>query len=735
MSKHVPPLFVCAALAVAPALVAAPRPVPDAPTAALTQARAARDARQFDRAAAHYAAALRHDPVAQDAYLGAAVVEAERGYPHAALSRLQAAQSRWADQAEYWMAMAYVQRLAGNPRIATASYRRASQLDPARSDIHQEWFLALQEAGRPRAALRFAREHGLSLPPDRRTALEQDIVARDIRRGERGDSASTERALQALGASTPGTLPSSDLADAKGRRQAFDLMAALRDAERAADVLTVFAQIQSAGLATPPYALAAAADAHLMLRQPTRAEALYRQINEQDPANYQARVGLFYALVEQERFGEALATIDAALLDAERAAAGKPAPPSASPLLGTRIIAAMGRAYADRLPDAQRRLEVLPEQDSAAVATAQGTIYRWRGWPRQALSRHEQALAADPQAVDPAIGRIGALLDLDRDAEAEAELAKLATTHGKHRAVRAAQRDMALRQRPILALDVGRGRSSGGTFGSRELSIRSVAYGSPITSHLRPILTGLRQTARFREGWGTIERAGAGLDYRRDGWQARADLTAGWHDNGRVGASVQMGRWMDDQLWLGGTADYNSAEVPLRGQKAGVRGNRVQLASRYRFDERRRMGVSYDLSDFNDGNTRQAIAGFGEQRLVTESRYRLDARADVYASRNTERNTIYFNPERDAAGSITLDNRWRTWRRYENSFEQRLAITAGVYKQRGFGGAGTWTVEYGHRWRLGPRLELGYGVSRGRHTYDGDGENQTRFMLTLDARL
>lgn len=735
MGRHVSPrLLICTALAAA-SVAAGPVDVTDSPQVSLAAAREARDGRQFDRAAAHYAAALRHDPVARDAYLGAALVEAERGHARAALIRLEAGSSRWAGQADYWMAVAYVKRLAGDPDSAISAYQRALRLDPTRTDLHREWLLALQEAGRPRAALGFADAHGLALSEEQRASLEQDIVAGQIRRGEQGHPSATAQALQALGAGAPGTVPRLDLTKAAGQRQAFDLIVALRDAGRAADVLTAFEQLEAAGVQTPPYALAAAADAHLMLRQPTAAEALYRRINDLEPANHQARIGLFFALVEQDRFGEALALIDAAERDAERAATGEPGPRPAGPVLGTRIMAAMGRAYADQLPAAQHRLEALPEQDSAAVATAQGNVYRWRGWPRQALSRYDQALAAAPQAVDPAIGRIGALLDLDRDAQAQAELAPLAATQGEQRSVRTAERDVALRQRPLLTLDVARGRSSGGTFGSHDLSIRSVAYGSPITDHLRPILTGLRQSAHFREGWGLIERAGAGLDYRHDGWQARAELTGGWRDNDHAGAGVQIGRWLDDHSWLGGTAEYNSPEVPLRGQKAGVRGNRVQVASRYRFDERRRVGLSYDLSDFNDGNTRQAVGAFGEQRLVTQPDYRLDARVDVYASHNTKRDTIYFNPERDFASSVTLDNHWRSWRRYENSFEQRLAVTAGTYKQRGFAGAGTWSVEYGHSWRLGPRLGLGYGVSRGRHTYDGDGENETRFMLTLDARL
>ena len=735
MKRRAPPMvLICAA--VTAGLVPAAEPTADGnpPQRSLAAARAARDAGQFDAAAASYAAALRHDPVARDAYLGAALVEAERGYPRAALIRLEAVTARWTGQTDYWMALGYVRRLAGDPRGATEAYRQALRLDPSRVDARREMIPALQQAGRPRAALRYAREWGLALPDAQRTALQHDIVAGQIRRGGQGDSAATLRALRALGAPAPGTVPTLVLSQPSQQRRAYDLLVALRDARRAADVLTVFGQIEAAGLATPPYALLAAADAHLMLRQPEAAEALYRRVGTLDPANPQARVGLFYALIEQDRFGEALAVIDSAQRDAQRAAAGEPGAPPAGPLLGTRIMAAMGRAYADRLPAAQRRLEALPAQEPA-VAAAKGTIYRWRGWPRRALASYQQALAATPQAVDPALGRIGALLDLDRDRQAQAELATLAAAHANHPSVRAAQRDVALRQRPALTLEAGRGRSSGGTFGSRDLSLRSTLVGSPITAHLRPVLTALRQSARFREGWGVVERAGAGLDYRHDGWQARVDLSTGWRDNDRLGAGLQLGRWLNDHLWLGGTAEYNSVEVPLRGQHAGVRGNRLQLASRYRFDERRRLGISYDRGEFNDGNTRQSVGGFGEQRLLTTPAYRLDGRVDLYASRNTERNTIYYNPQRDFAGSVTLDNRWRTWRRYENSFEQRLALTAGTYKQRGFSSGGTWSVEYGHSWRLGPRLTLGYGASHGRHIYDGDPENQTRFMLTLDARL
>lgn len=702
---------------------------------------AARDAGRPDLAAGYYAALLHREPVAPTPYLAAAMVEAERGFPQAALVRLGAVGGRWADHFDYWMALGYVRGLAGDAHGAVTAYRHAVRLDPQSKDAQRGLIVRLRQAGQPKTALQLAERWQVPLDADLRRGLEHDVVVGLIRRSEDPDVplaqqlAARQQALSALGAGAPGILPPLALGESQGQRRAFDLLIALRDARRAADVVTVHTQIEAAGIDQPPYVLAAAADAYLMLRQPREAEALYRRIGLLEPTNYQARVGLFYALVEQNRFGEALAVIDAAERDAERAAAGEPAAPPAGPLTDTRVTAAMGRAYADKLPAAQRRLEALPEQNSTTVATARGTIYRWRGWPRRALESYEQALASAPQAVDPALGRIGALLDLDRDAQAQTELAALATTHGDHPAVQAAQRDLALRQRPELTLDIGRSRSSGSTFGSRDLSIRSTGYGSPITAHLRPLLTALRQSALFPEGWGLIERAGAGLDYRRNGWQARLDLTASWRDNDRAGVGLQLSRWLDDHVWLGGTAEYNSADVPLRGQHAGVRGNRLQLATRYRFDERRRLGLSYDLGDYNDNNRRQAVTAFAEQRLLTTPSYRLDGRAEIYGSRNRETDVFYYSPHRDFAANVTLNNHWRTWRRYEKSFAQRFSLTGGTYHSTGRGTAGIWSVGYGHDWRLGPKLSLGYGISHGRHVYDGTAERDTRLMLTLDMRF
>lgn len=144
--------------------------------------------------------------------------------------------------------------------------------------------------------------------------------------------------------------------------------------------------------------------------------------------------------------------------------------------------------------------------------------------------------------------------------------------------------------------------------------------------------------------------------------------------------------------------------------------------------------MTYTIGDYNDGNLRQTISAFAEQRVFTTPSYRLDARVDLYSSRNRDTRVAYYSPRRDFAADVTLENRWRNWRRYENSFEQRLALTGGSYHSTGHGSAGSGTYSTATGGDLA-RNSLGYDVSHGRHVYDGAPERETRATLSLDLRF
>jgi len=62
-------------------------------------------------------------------------------------------------------------------------------------------------------------------------------------------------------------------------------------------------------------------------------------------------------------------------------------------------------------------------------------------------------------------------------------------------------------------------------------------------------------------------------------------------------------------------------------------------------------------------------------------------------------------------------------------------VSGGGYRQAGFGTGPLWSVRYEHRWNLGPRMTLRYGVSFSSHPYDGVRERQRGVFLNLSMPL
>ena len=56
---------------------------------------------------------------------------------------------------------------------------------------------------------------------------------------------------------------------------------------------------------------------------------------------------------------------------------------------------------------------------------------------------------------------------------------------------------------------------------------------------------------------------------------------------------------------------------------------------------------------------------------MTLPNYKLTGIVDLYTSANSEKDTIYFNPDRDFSVALTLVNRQRLFRRYDQVFSHR----------------------------------------------------------------
>ena len=170
-------------------------------------------------------------------------------------------------------------------------------------------------------------------------------------------------------------------------------------------------------------ALVSVASAYLDLRQPHAAAELYRQINadpaaQHDNANERLRnaTGLFYALLEQEEYEQAMQTLqqERARHPAWRTIKGVPQPVPNELYLDIEHLDALALFYVNDTPGAQARLEKMVERAprSMALRTSLANVYRSRGWARRAEKELKIAESLEPRAVELEAGQGRTALDL-----------------------------------------------------------------------------------------------------------------------------------------------------------------------------------------------------------------------------------------------------------------------------------------------------------------------------------
>ena len=121
----------------------------------------------------------------------------------------------------------------------------------------------------------------------------------------------TDAALARLESLIADTRAASPPDDGLVTRLRGDRVVALRHRERWLDVVGEVAALRQEGRPIPAYTRHAEADALLALRRPGEARAAYEDVLAAEPQSRNARVGLFFALLEQERVSDALALADA----------------------------------------------------------------------------------------------------------------------------------------------------------------------------------------------------------------------------------------------------------------------------------------------------------------------------------------------------------------------------------------------------------------------------------------
>ncbi len=706
-------------------------------------ARAARDERRFALAAELYARWRKREPASVDAVIGHALAKAEGGEIPLALSVLRRLEDRLRGAGlregapspglhEAVRARAWVLRLAGRHLEAAALYRLLLDERPSDPELQRLLVLSTADAGASHLAAELADRYRSALPPSFRARILADRAAMQIRWAEQTPAEPPERfreheralrhldtarrALEELAPAAPDT-------EGLERRLAFDRMVALRDRRRMAEVLALYDALLARGISPPDYALEAAADALLYLERPEDALRLYRDLHARHPERIQSALGVFYALVDLDRHEEAGRLIEALRRKERpwRLSSSRRIVRENRDKLALDHTAAMARAFADDLADAQKRLEALRALGprNTDLRTSLATVYRWRGWTKRARRIYAEVAEEEPTHLEARLGLAGAAMESQRFPEAEARLGRLLEDYPEHRGVRSLARTWSLHGRPVLETELVAERSSVGTVaGSASLQVITTWWSRPWRERYRAFVRDRFTRAELAEGSALAHRLIGGLERRSDHFTATLEASAGLRDHTGSGLGGRL-RWWSDHWRLDGRLESNSVEVPIRARWAGVRAWGVELGGGYRWHESQEAAFSFGYLDYDDGNEHLGLGARLVRRLLSTPHFKLDAEASLDGGWNDRSDVPYFSPASQASAVLGGRARVRLHQRYRRRASLELEGGAGTGWQEGFGSDPIWHLGISLELEFSDTARLSLGARRARRVFDG----------------
>lgn len=612
---------------------------------------------------------------------------------------------------------------------ALVHYRRLSALRPDHRDAWRGQTLALARAGRAGEALERARQRPDWFSPAERADFHAGAALALLAEAEAEEGEARglqQRALALLEQGLREQEPDSEPWLKLDNDRLVVLGRLGRDEELLAGV--------AARRQLPDYVLLELSDVHLRRGEADRALAQVAAVAARHPDDEGLQRRLFYAHLDAGQEAEAEQVL-AVLADRARANWD---PAGDAPLPWALRQQALVDAWHHRLDAAQRQLERYhdqrPEDDEVRLALA--TVYRWQGLPTRALALYDDAELHRSRPVAALSGEGWAHWDRRDYGELRRRLGQL-EPHRENADAAELRRAWQLARSPQLVGRAHAGRSSGTTFGNREVGTDLWLYSSPLADRYRVFGRQRYAWARLPEGNARLHRGGVGVDYRgrKFGWRAGVD-TSLLSQNQQTGVQVS-GQWQPDDHWqLSAEAQSYSEDLPLRAIRHGIDGKSVSASARYSWNAQRWLQGGASLLDFSDGNDRTAAWLNHAHPIYGSARHQLSLRESLYTSRGSLGDRVpYYNPERDWAASLTGEYLGRLGARELLSWQHRLALGVGQYWQRGHGGAFIWDVEYEHLWQLTPALHLRLGGLYRQRTYDGSSEGYWAVLGGLDWRF
>lgn len=632
--------------------------------------------------------------------------------------------------------------------LAANTYQNAVRLDPQSRAAFRNYVFALDAAGMHYLAARTADRKLEWFSAEEQRQIAHAVAGQTVNFGQ---SQLNVDYRQPRFATTDASLSENQqVTDQFGEKPVtqFDRMIALRDRQQMSEVVELYQSLKASGVAIPPYAKAAAADAYLYLEQPEAARDLYLSAIEEARAGDVATLdawqsGLTYAYSESEQHNLAQATADRLYQTTPAFSnAGIPGVEAQNDDYPSgAVLPVLVRMYADRLKEAERRLAVL-RQDAPfnqQIRGAYADLRMSRGHPRAALGEYQLIQVDYPKAVEPQTGRGNALLALNQFTEAKQVLPALQRDYPENKDVQNFARQIDIYDRPYLEVTSTFGK--GGGIAGAESVVEARLYSAPLTnslgdpyrvfSHISHSDGDINQGSSNGSKVGR-SRIGVGLDYRVRDLNLAAEVNRAIESANRTGAAFEMTKDFSDTWQMQFAADSNVNDLAAAAYNNDVTAQRLTAGLTWRQNESRRIDGELSNTRFSDNNRRDAATLAWTERWWSGPVFKLDSILGLATSRNSASNAVYFNPSSDKEATATLVAEWTTWRRYRRSMIQQVQVFGGRYWQEGFASGATSGAQYGHAWAIDDVFTVSYGIGTGKHPYDGVQERRDYGYLNLN---
>ncbi len=699
----------------------------------------ARQCQQFERAERYYAMGLERYPDNGNFVAGLALVQVDAGDSQAALATLDQ-YPQFAKNKSYLYAQGYAYNAAQDYPEAVAVYRQYLERWPDDQQVTVDYVMALGRMGESDQSIALAEQHPDWFSADHWRILYADRITFQIRAAMGDDISANER--NALLAQAQLNLDNYIIflqenfpAEQEYIQQAReDQLVAYYAAGDMPAVLSTYGAMGLGAEQSSVDMLNTVADAHLHMQQAGQAVPLLEVALEKEPDNERSQLLLFYAYQdagENDKAEALLAVIVAGQGDE---------PPARDAAHWQAELAAIHALNTNRLESAQQQLEhlLVASPDDPDLLLALARLYRWRGWSEKAQQQYQLALQKHPSLVAAKVGSTYSHLDRHYYSEANQQVDALESEHGELPEVADLLENWQLHNSYELDSRLQYGRSSGSAFASEDFYWDTHFYSKPIDEHFRAYGRHYYSWAElpWDEGSGRLNRLGAGVEYRADTVEVKAEANASIINDSDPGLTV-AGNWRIDDHWLvAGLLQTYSLEVPLRAIKSGVDGSSLGVSAQYRWHDRHHLTAGYDTVDFSDGNLRQSIYASHYHQLYSNRNHSFALIESIYHSRNSEDDDrLYFNPESDVSVGLTGEYLGLIRNTYSYAWNHRLSVGAGVYEQKNYSGHFIWDVDYQQSWQFGKAFSVNYGLLHKYRVYDGDGEGYTALYGGINWRF